>query len=135
MTDPHIDIDDVDNPDLASNSNVAAADEAVGSGNNEFGTGPNFTEFAAGFFNFVERFRNQSGFGTGSGFDPLPFESRKHFRNSQREFLLGWRTVIDDAIRRMDERDTRDNLRHTSEPLSSYERGAATKIEVEEIED
>lgn len=133
MTDPHIDIDDVDNPDSASN-NVAAAGGGAGS-DNGFGTGPNFTEFATGFFNFVERFRNQSGFGSGNGFDPLPYESRKHFRNSQREFLLGWRTVIDDTIRRLDERDIRDNLRHTSEPLSTYERGTGTKIEVEEIED
>ena len=135
MTDPHIDIDDVDNPDLTSNDKVAAPDEAVGGGDNQFGTGPNFAEFTTGFFNFLERFRNQSGFGTVNGFDPLPYESRKHFRNSQREFLLGWRTVLDDALRRMDERDTRDNLRRASEPLSTYERGTGTKIEVEEIED
>lgn len=128
MSDPHIDIDEVDNPQSSFNNTAA--------GGTTNGFNPNLNDFATGFFSFLDRFRNQSGFGMGTGFDPIPYESRKHFRSSQREFLLGWRTLIDENIRRLDERDLRDSVQHESEPVTgSPQRGSSVKIEVEEIED
>jgi hypothetical protein len=94
----------------------------------------NFNDFAASFLNIVERLRSQVS--NPANFDPLPYESRKHFRNSQREFLLGWRAILDDVLHRLDERDIRDEVRRSSEPATNFGGSShSIKIEVEEIDD
>lgn len=137
MTDPHINLDDVSSTSSSYTSGAtgSTADD-IPVGNSEPASfGPNLNDFVGGFINMVERLRSQAGIGLGSSFDPLPYESRKHFRASQREFLLGWKAAIDDAIHRIDERELRDNIKRESEKVSPSGTGKGVKIEVEEIED
>lgn len=133
MTDPHINLDEVSSTGSSFNVGINGNATDIPVGNADPASfGPNLNDFVSGFVNMVERLRNQAGVGLGSAFDPLPYDSRKHFRNSQREFLLGWKAAIDDAIRRIDEREVRDNIKQDSDKANGSK---GVKIEVEEIED
>lgn len=112
MSDPHIDIDDIDN----LKPNAAPAQETGNSTDTPRFSGPDdfdWEEVDRGSRrnnNPFRFFQERAGFGLGTGAleDLLPDEARQHFRTSQREFLLGWRTVLDRAIQRIDNRDERD---------------------------
>jgi hypothetical protein len=132
MSDPHIDLDDIDNTiPKARAEGPASGPDPSSAGADDFDA--NSTWRAAGrfganvFSDFARRFQGRSGFGTGGGpFDEFfPKEARQHFRASQREWLLGWRTLIDSAIERLDEREAREQNPPSGDP---------NKIIVEEID-
>src|SRR4051794_12593226 len=103
MSDRHIDLDDIDNsvpkarptgpanaPDPASADDFATANESIW-GSASRGALPNVFRF------FQDRARTNP-------FDQfIPSDARQHFKSSQREFLLGWRSLIDLALERLDD--------------------------------
>jgi len=110
MNDPHIDIDDLDSVQAKTGPSQSEAKDYLNQAKYEpemdWETESRFGSAGGGVF---KRLRDQAGFGMGSGGldDLFPGEAREHFRASQREFLLGWRTLIDRAISRIDEREQR----------------------------
>lgn len=108
MSERHIDLDDMDNsipkaratgpangPDPASVDDFATASESVW-GSARRGAFPDVFRF------FQERASRANPFD-----QFVPRDARQHFRSSQREFLLGWRSLIDYALERLDEQETR----------------------------
>lgn len=129
MNDPHIDIDDIDSVKASTGPSQPGAKDYM----NEAKYEPemdweNEGRFGSSNPSVFKRLRDQVGFGMGSGgLDELfPGEAREHFRASQREFLLGWRTLIDRAISRIDEREQRVPPANPG--------GNSNKIVVEEID-
>ncbi len=124
MSDQHIDIDGSVEPKSSSaGTGASAADEM------DFEDyGPNR---ATMFSDIFRRFRGRPGFGLGENplEEFLPAEAREHFRTSQREFLLGWRSLIDRALERID----LDNERQGQVPPASANPNP-NKIIVEEVD-
>ena len=150
MSDPHIDIDDLENeappatggaiPHEKAHANPNPAQGATRDFEDEDEHWPlgNFGEMVA---NMNRQFRHwQDKFGAGLGrpgdLEFIPPETRRHLRASQREFLLAWRSLIDFSLERLDRRDLRDELRHEANVSGKAEtmRGS-NKIIVEEVDE
>ncbi|HEX2911214.1 MAG TPA: hypothetical protein VH186_10430 [Chloroflexia bacterium] len=140
MNDPHIDIDEIDKPDQPGiNPGSHGASSTFAS--EESGRGPGFGDFLSsmtGQFRRWQKSMTPSGLlGLGGEMEVLPEETIQHLRNSQREFLLAWRALIDSSLERLDRQEEREHLKaearksgHTvSQP------GRSTKIIVEEVDD
>jgi hypothetical protein len=130
MSDPHIDIDDGENPPPKGEQAKATSNtDGIGFDDpDQNGSGPgNYS----GFSDIFRRFRNKSGFGAGreSLDEVFPPEARQHFRASQREFLLGWRNIIDRNLERLAQYDERDSQTSPEKPTSKPDR-----IVVEEVD-
>lgn len=132
MTDPHIDIDEIDN----SQSIPPASDDT----NN---TGERPKEPAGGFgFNdllkrlgeranrWQDRFTN-AGSRLGMDMHVIPPEAKKHLISSQREFLLAWRSLIDLSLEKLNREEEREDAR--SHPAASGEPSKVEKIQIEEF--
>ncbi|MEI6043804.1 MAG: hypothetical protein WCS37_05375 [Chloroflexota bacterium] len=129
MSDPHIDIEDVENPtpqkDTAKADNTRGADfddtTKVGWGSDSY----------KGLPNIFRRWWEKSGSGDNRKAFEEVFtpEARQHFRASQREFLLGWRNIIDRSLERLAQQDVPN-----SHPSSEKTTSKAEKIVVEEID-
>ncbi len=109
MSDRHIDIDDLNNnPAPAMGGATFSTSDAPKMNADEDIDWEEVGRERASF----NPFRSFGGRGFNLGANPLeevlPREARQHFRASQREFLLGWRSLIDRAISRIDNRDERD---------------------------
>lgn len=130
MNDPHIDIDEIDNP------------QAMPPGSNEAEAG-NLPKEPAGGFGFSDllgtmsqqasRWQERLNAGARFGLDLhiVPPEAKKHLLSSQREFLLAWRALIDYSIEKLDQQEQRDAARSTR---PAQDPPKATKIQVEEFE-
>jgi hypothetical protein len=121
MSDPHIDIEDFetsysyDEPEIEFE---AIDDDRHSKGYNFWG----FQRLPEMFRDFSDRF---GSFSRQSPDDFIPEEARQRFRNSQREFLLGWRSIIDQQLEKLDAREQFERAR-------SGEDGDSSKIKVEE---
>jgi hypothetical protein len=128
MSDPHIDIEDFDssysNDDYEPDEPVIEF-EAIDEDRHT--KGYNFW----GWQRLPEMFRDFSDkFGAASQQNTdefIPEEARRRFRNSQREFLLGWRIIIDQQLERLDAREQFDLAR----AAAGNESSAKVKVTVE----
>lgn len=101
MSDRHIDLDEIDNAKANPvNSTPGRADFVA---EDDFEPASNRSR---PFGNVFRQFMNRSN----PLDEVLPPEARRHFRASQRELLLGWRSIIDQALTRLDKQDARDNI-------------------------
>lgn len=126
MNDPHIDIDEIDNPQ-----------PAPGAGDSGTDTPPKEPAGGWGFSDLLERMSQQAGrwqdrlnAGARLGMDMhiMPPEVKKHMVSSQREFLLAWRALIDYSLEKLDSQEPRP-AKPAAEPPK------VTKIQVEEAGD
>jgi hypothetical protein len=105
MTDRHIDIDEIDNAraNTETNSTSGSADFVQ--------SGPTGWEPRPGrrFEGMLRRMANRPHLSNPLN-QVLPVEARRHFRASQREMLMGWRSIIDQAINRLNKEDAKDNI-------------------------
>src|SRR4051794_4456287 len=109
MNDPHIDIDEIDNPQ-----------PAPGSGDSGANTPPKEPAGGWGFSDLLERMSHQAGrwqdrlnAGARMGMDMhiMPPEVKKHMISSQREFLLAWRALIDFSLEKLDGQEQPETAR------------------------
>jgi hypothetical protein len=149
MSDPHIDIDELENevppatgasiPREKAQANPNPASDPARDFEDEDERWPlgSFGEMVA---NMNRQFRHLQdkfgGLGKPGDFEFVPPETRRHLRASQREFLLAWRSLIDFSLERLDRRDLRDELRHEANVSGTAEtmRGS-NKIIVEEVDE
>lgn len=145
MSDPHIDIDDLEN-EVPSTAGASIPREKGQANPNPRDFEEEDEHWPLGSFgemvaNVNRQFRRlQEKFGPGIGkpgdLEIIPPETRRHLRASQREFLLAWRSLIDSSLERLDRRDLRDELRREANVTDKAEtmRGS-NKIIVEEVDE
>ncbi len=124
MSDPHIDIDEIDA--AASMGTQPGQSREPGIGN----TVESGYDMGNLFTNMTRQFQRW-----GNDFSLLPPETSRHLRASQREFLLAWRSMIDNTLEKLERQDMRDQLKNDPDLAGGNFRRGAQKIEVEDIED
>ncbi|MDB5081004.1 MAG: hypothetical protein JWP00_2928 [Chloroflexi bacterium] len=130
MSDPHIDIDEIDNPQaVPPGVNEAATDGLPKEPAGGFG----LSDLLATMSQQASRWQERINAGTKMGLDLhiIPPEAKKHLISSQREFLLAWRALIDYSLEKLDTQEQREAAREQG-PTQAPPK--ATKIQVEEFE-
>ncbi|NWJ44936.1 MAG: hypothetical protein HXX08_03570 [Chloroflexi bacterium] len=127
MSDQHIDIDDVDAPKASSKKEQVFDDYDSG----DTGSGDPYRVW--GFERMPEMVRDFSdkiAFRVRDATDDaIPEDARRLFRNAQREFLLGWRKVIDYQLERI---RTQEELERSRRARTQESSDTSIKIEIEE---
>jgi hypothetical protein len=128
MNDPHIDIDDLDNEKPSAEPKKSAKLETDFDFTDQIppSSSGNFT----GMFGAMTQQFRQWGEQMRSDYKIVPDESMQHLRNSQKEFLLAWRSFIDHSLERIERQEARDQIRRESGLSNS-----GTKIIVEDLDE
>jgi|GEM_PF-1871751 len=131
MTDRHIDLDDIDRIKSGQKAEPAAEQPLEDFDNPESGGKEGYRFW--GWQRLPEMLQNFTGqFGPRMRMNSnefLPEDTMRHFRTSQREFLLAWRSLIDRQLERLDAQAEFDSARAEA----TYEDGTI-KIQVEEVD-
>jgi hypothetical protein len=130
MNDPHIDIDEIDNPQATP---PVSHETEAGSLPKEPAGGFGFGDLLGTLSQQAGRWQDRLNAGAGLGLDLhiVPPETKKHLRSSQREFLLAWRALIDNSLERLDRQEQAEAAR-SNRPAREPTKPA--KIQVEEFE-
>ncbi|MEI7553782.1 hypothetical protein [Candidatus Chlorohelix sp.] len=122
MSDQHIDIDDLDNPKASSPKEQVFDDYDSGDTYRFWG----FERMPE----MVRDFSDKIAFRVRDATDEvIPEDARRLFRNSQREFLLGWRKLIDYQLERI---RTQEELERSRRARTQESSDTSIKIEIEE---
>jgi hypothetical protein len=130
MHDPHIDIDEIDNPD---DNTQAPGDSGTAERPKEPARGYGLSDILERLGERANRWQDRLNASTRRGLDMhiMPPETRKHLVSSQREFLLAWRSLIDFSLERLD-REEREAARPHSQGADPDLSSKAEKIQLEE---
>ncbi len=130
MNDPHIDIDEIDNPQAVP---PVSHEAEAGSLPKEPAGGFGLGDLLGTLSQQASRWQDRLNTGTRLGLDLhiVPPEAKKHMLSSQREFLLAWRALIDYSLERLDRQEQHEAAR-AHRPAHDPPKPA--KIEVEEFE-
>lgn len=133
MNDPHIDIDDIDNPQAAPSG---SGDSGAGNVSKEPAGGFGFSDLLGTMAQQASRWQDRLNAGTKLGLDIhiVPPEAKKHMLSSQREFLLAWRALIDYSLEKLENQEQREAARPHPAPKPASEPPKVTKIQVEDFE-
>jgi hypothetical protein len=128
MNDPHIDIDEIDNPDTIP---PASDDSGPKERPKEPAGGFGFSDLLERMGERANRWQDRLNAGAKMGLDMhiIPPEAKKHMISSQREFLLAWRALIDYSLERLN----REEERVAAAPDKPDETPKVEKIQVEEF--
>ncbi|MBN9390681.1 MAG: hypothetical protein J0I20_21810 [Chloroflexi bacterium] len=131
MHDPHIDIDEIDNP---QDNTGASGDSGTGERPKEPARGYGLNDLLERFSERATRWQDRFNASTRRGLDMhiMPPETRKHLVSSQREFLLAWRSLIDFSLERLDREEEREAARPHNEGADPDLSSKAEKIQIEE---
>ena len=133
MNDPHIDIDEIDNPQTVPEP----GDSGPGNPPKEPATGWGFNDLLERMGQQASRWQDRLNAGARLGLDMhiVPPEAKKHMISSQREFLLAWRSLIDFSLEKLDLQEQREVAKPPRQPKPDAEPPKVTKIQVEETGD
>ena len=130
MNDPHIDIDEIDNPQPTApelGDSTLPKEPAGGFG---------FTDLLERMGQQASRWQDRLTAGAKMGLDMhiVPPEAKKHMLSSQREFLLAWRALIDYSLEKLENQEQREAAKAARQSQGQAEPPKATKIQVEEYD-
>ncbi len=133
MNDPHIDIDDIDNPQAVPPVSDTAD---TGSLPKEPAGGFGFSDLLGTMAQRANRWQDRLNAGARLGLDMhvVPPEAKKHLLSSQREFLLAWRALIDYSLEKLETQEQREAAKPAGQSLTPDEPPKVTKIQVDEFE-
>lgn len=131
MNDPHIDIDEIDNPGTVP---PAPGDSGPNERPKEPAAGFGLSDLLERMGERANRWQDRFNAGAKLGLDMhiIPPEAKKHMISSQREFLLAWRALIDYSIERLNREEERESPKPHTQAASS-ETPKADKIHIEEF--
>lgn len=143
MSDPHIDIDEIDTRGTSAKKESGRPipnEEWDGRTETDrvtegYNAGDMFSNMSQQFRRWQERMMPGAGMGNNGDFGLIPNEATRHLRNSQREFLLAWRSLIDSSLERLERQDLREQIRNEADISPDAPRRGSNKIVVEEFED
>lgn len=132
MNDPHIDIDEIDNP---SEIPPASGDSGTNERPKEPAGGFGFSDLLERMGERANRWQNRFNAGAKLGLDMhiIPPEAKKHMLSSQREFLLAWRALIDHSLEKITKEEEREAAKPQSTAVATEETIKVEKIQVEEF--
>src|SRR5690349_1498461 len=129
MNDPHIDIDEIDNPATIP---PASGDSGPNERPKEPAAGFGFGDLLERMSERANRWQDRFSAGAKMGLDMhiIPPEAKKHMISSQREFLLAWRALIDYSIERLNREEERETPKPPTQAASN-ETPKVDKIQIE----
>lgn len=133
MNDPHIDIDEIDNP---AQIPPASGDAGKNERPKEPAGGFGFGDLLERLGERANRWQDRLNAGARMGLDMhlIPPEAKKHLISSQREFLLAWRALIDASLERLNREEANENeaAKPQTQAATAPETSKVEKIQVEE---